>query len=227
MKLEDCPRGCGHTPFHYCGNGTHCDKHCTCPCPCRMCAEERVPSPVLLSPGVEIDPSVVWITGLPAAGKTTLAKRARGLCGVANVPAVVLDGDEVRAGLSKTLSFTEGDVTENVRRTAEVAKLLVRQGLLVFCALVSPRAAHRLLARTIVPKGRFVEVYLDASLTLVESRDPKGLYARARRGELPDFFNVGGVYEEPARPDLYLGAYKHPEELARALLQHLRQRSNP
>lgn len=187
----------------------------------------KTPPPHVATPGVEIRPVVVWITGLPAAGKTTLAKRARALCAVAGVPSVVLDGDEVRAGLSKTLSFTEGDVTENVRRTAEVAKLLVRQGLLVFCALVSPRASHRLLARTIIPGGCFAEVYLDASLTLVESRDPKGLYARARRGELPDFFNVGGVYEEPARPDLYLGAYKHPEELARALLQHLCQRSNP
>jgi adenylyl-sulfate kinase len=150
------------------------------------------------------------------------------LCTFAEVPVVMLDGDVIRAGLSKELSFSEGDITENVRRTAEVAKLLCLQGFVVLCALVSPRKAHRILARAIAPEGRFVEVYLDASLTLVEGRDPKGLYAKARRGELPGFFNVGGVYEEPARPDLCLPASREVEDNARTLFLHLQGlRRNP
>ena len=148
--------------------------------------------------------ATVWLTGLPGAGKSTVAQamfqrlRARGLrCSV-------LDGDVVRRGLSADLGFSPADRHENIRRVAEVAKLLNDAGVCVIVALITPLASDRALARDIVGSAHFVEVFIDAPPAVCESRDPKGLYRRARSGELPGFTGVSAPYEAPVLPDVHL-----------------------
>jgi adenylyl-sulfate kinase len=145
-------------------------------------------------------PATVWLTGLSGAGKTTLATalekaliQARHLC-------FVLDGDQVRTGLSRDLGFGADDRHENIRRAAEVARLMNDAGLIVITAFISPYRADRDTARRIIGSDRFVEVYLDAPLEVCERRDPKGLYRKARRGEIPDFTGISAPYEPPADP---------------------------
>jgi adenylyl-sulfate kinase len=136
----------------------------------------------------------IWLTGLSGAGKSTLA-RALGWA--------VIDGDDLRRGLCSDLGFSPADRAENVRRAAHVARILNDAGVDVVVALISPLRAHRALAREIVGAG-FREAFVKAPLAVCEARDPKGLYARARRGELADFTGVSAPYEEPEAPDLTL-----------------------
>jgi adenylylsulfate kinase len=146
----------------------------------------------------------MWLTGLPGAGKSTVAQalfqrlRARGQ------PCAVLDGDVMRRGLSADLGFSPADRRENIRRVAEVARLFNQAGVGVIVALITPLASDRALARDIVGPARFVEVFIDAPLALCESRDPKGLYRRARGGSLPNFTGVAAPYEAPTLPDVHL-----------------------
>jgi len=144
---------------------------------------------------------VVWLTGLSGAGKSTLAEGLRARLVRCGVPVAVLDGDTVRQGLSRGLGFSEQDRRENVRRIAEVARLLSAQGVLVVVAAISPRHAQRAMARQIVGAA-YREVHVDAPVGLCEHRDVKGLYARVRRGELGQFTGVSDAYEAPATPDL-------------------------
>jgi adenylylsulfate kinase len=147
---------------------------------------------------------VVWITGLSGAGKSTLAYAceralfARG-CGVA-----VLDGDRVRHGLCADLGFSLEARSENIRRIGEVARLLYEAGQIVLVAAISPLQADRARARALVDAGDFIEVFCRCPLAVCEERDPKGLYRRARAGELPQFTGIGSPYEEPAAPELML-----------------------
>ena len=147
---------------------------------------------------------VLWITGLPASGKTTLAAQLKGALERRNIPCAVLDGDGLRRGLCKDLGFSARDRAENVRRAGEVARLMVEAGVLVVAAFISPYRADRAQVRGLFPKGKFFEVYLQCSVETCERRDPKGLYRKAREGTLTAFTGVSDPYEPPVNPELLL-----------------------
>ncbi|WP_321903614.1 adenylyl-sulfate kinase [Paraburkholderia tropica] len=146
--------------------------------------------------------AVVWLTGMSGAGKSTIAQalveRLRASC----IRATALDGDVLRTGLNGDLGFTEADRTENLRRVAHVAALFCQEGFVAITATISPEPEHRDNARRIVGAGSFVEVFVDTPFEVCEERDPKGLYKRARRGEIPQFTGIGSPYHAPDRPDL-------------------------
>ncbi len=145
---------------------------------------------------------VVWFTGLSGAGKSTIANLVEQRLNLAGRHTYLLDGDNVRHGLNKDLGFTDADRVENVRRVAEVAGLMVDAGLIVLVSFISPFRAERAFARNIVAADEFCEVHVDTPLPVAERRDPKGLYARARRGELPNFTGIDSPYERPEAPEL-------------------------
>ncbi|MFN5553910.1 MAG: adenylyl-sulfate kinase, partial [Hyphomonadaceae bacterium] len=145
---------------------------------------------------------VIWLTGLSGAGKSTIAKLTEQILWAQGRATALLDGDNLRSGLCQDLGFTEADRVENVRRTAETAKLMTDAGLIVVCALISPFARDREMARTIVGTDRFVEVFIDADVEVCARRDPKGLYAKAKQGLIPNFTGVSAPYEAPISPDL-------------------------
>ncbi|MFZ4664757.1 MAG: adenylyl-sulfate kinase, partial [Caldilineaceae bacterium] len=145
---------------------------------------------------------LVLLRGLPGSGKSTIAKLTEQKLWAQGRATALLDGDNLRTGLCQDLGFTEADRVENVRRTAEAAKLLADAGLIVICALISPFTRDREMARTIVGADRFVEVFIDTSVEVCASRDPKGLYAKAKQGLIPNFTGVSAPYEAPLTPDL-------------------------
>ncbi len=149
-------------------------------------------------------PGVVWFTGLSGAGKSTIANIVEAKLHARGVRTYLLDGDNVRHGLNRDLGFTDADRVENIRRIAEVAGLMVDAGLLVLVSFISPFRAERRLARDRVGDGEFVEVFVDTPLTLAEARDPKGLYAKARAGELANFTGVDSPYEPPEHPEVHV-----------------------
>ncbi|MGV8920136.1 MAG: adenylyl-sulfate kinase [Pseudomonas sp.] len=149
-------------------------------------------------------PVVLWFTGLSASGKSTIAEALNLLLQSTGCPTCVLDGDVLRNGLCKDLGFSDADRQENIRRVAEVASLVVSAGALVIVALISPTRAMRHHARSIIGSERFVEVFIDAPLNVVEARDPKGLYRKARSGQLRDFTGIDSPYEAPLCPELHI-----------------------
>ena len=164
--------------------------------------------------------ATVWLTGLPASGKSTLAVEVEALLVGAGRPALRLDGDNLRHGLNGDLGFSAADRAENVRRTAHAAALLAEAGVVALVALVSPYAADRDAARAIheAAGAPFLEVWIATSLAECERRDPKGLYARARAGELQGLTGVDDPYEAPAAPELTIGdAEPIPAAAARVL----------
>jgi adenylylsulfate kinase len=144
---------------------------------------------------------VVWLTGLSGAGKTTLSNALKARLDSEGIPAVILDGDKLRHGLCSDLGFSAEDRLENVRRVAEVSLLFANAGFVVISALISPREQQRQMAKAIVG-DRFFEVYVNAPLEVCERRDPKGLYARARAGQIPSFTGISDPYEPPLNPSL-------------------------
>jgi adenylylsulfate kinase len=146
---------------------------------------------------------VAWFTGLSGAGKSTLASALRERFVARGEAVALLDGDEVRGGVSHDLGFSPEDRLENIRRIAHVARLLSDQGIVVIVATVSPLAAQRSLARQIIGPA-YLEVYVNTPMSICERRDVKGLYARARRGEIAQFTGVSDAYEAPANPDLLI-----------------------
>jgi bifunctional enzyme CysN/CysC len=144
--------------------------------------------------------AVAWFTGLSGSGKSTLVNEVSKQLAVQGVPHAVLDGDSLRLGLNKDLGFTEADRVENIRRAAEVAKLMADSGLVVLVSLISPYRADRERAAEIVGMARFYEVYVSTPIELCEQRDPKGLYQKARQGLIPNFTGIGSPYEEPENP---------------------------
>ena len=148
----------------------------------------------------------VWFTGLSGAGKSTIANLLEKRLHAAGRHTYLLDGDNVRHGLNRDLGFTEADRVENIRRVAEVARLLVDAGLIVLVSFISPYRAERRLARGLFAEGEFVEVFVDTPLAICESRDSKGLYAKARRGELKNFTGIDSAYEPPESPEIHLPA---------------------
>lgn len=157
-------------------------------------------------------PVTVWLTGLSAAGKSTLAMELERRLSDARKPCYMLDGDNIRAGISRDLGFGPEDRHENIRRVAEVARLMNDAGLVAITAFISPYRADRAMAREVIGVERFIEVYVEAPLEVCEQRDPKGLYRKARRGEIPDFTGISAPYEEPAAPDLIVHTAREPVE---------------
>jgi adenylylsulfate kinase len=149
--------------------------------------------------------AVVWLTGLSGSGKSTIARHAERLLIEAGHAAYVLDGDNLRHDLNADLGFSPADRAENVRRVGAVARLFADAGVLCLAAFVSPYRADRDAVRARLPAGRFVEVHVATPLAVCEERDPKGLYARARAGDIPDFTGISAPYEPPLDPELVLG----------------------
>lgn|ERR1035437_2015572 len=145
---------------------------------------------------------VVWLTGLSASGKSTIATELeRQLCGTGRF-AYLLDGDNVRHGLCSDLGFSPEARKENIRRVGEVAKLFADAGFICITAFISPYRSDRELVRAIVPQGKFLEVYVNAPLAVCEQRDPKGLYAKARTGQIKEFTGISSPYEPPLKPEI-------------------------
>ena len=149
-------------------------------------------------------PRCIWFTGLSGAGKSTIADALERRLFVQGFHTYLLDGDNVRHGLNSDLGFTDEDRVENIRRVAEVAKLMVDAGLIVSVSFISPFAADRKMARGLFEPSEFVEVFVDAPLATCEQRDAKGLYAKARRGDLKNFTGIDSPYEPPLNPEVRL-----------------------
>lgn len=148
--------------------------------------------------------ATVWLTGLSGSGKSTLAYAIEAALISDGVAAYVLDGDNVRHGLNRDLGFSPADRTENIRRVGEVCRLFCDAGIVTLTAFISPYRSDRQQVRALHPEGHFVEVHLDAPLEVCEARDPKGLYVRARAGEIAEFSGVSAPYETPQEPELRL-----------------------
>ena len=167
-------------------------------------------------------PLCLWLTGLPGAGKSTIANLLEKQLFACSRHTYILDGDNIRHGLSRDLGFTEADRVENIRRAMEVARLFVDAGLIVIVALISPYRAERDLARSRFEPDEFVEIHVDASLEECERRDPKGLYAKARRGELVNFTGIDSDYEPPKAPEIHLDTVaRSPDECVDLILSYL------
>ena len=170
-------------------------------------------------------PCVLWLTGLSGAGKSAIANLAEKKLHAMGYHTYLLDGDNVRHGLNKDLGFTEADRVENIRRVAEVAKLMADAGLIVITAFISPFRAERQMARSLMCEGEFLEVFIDTPLEVAEGRDVKGLYKKARRGELKNFTGIDSPYEVPAAPDVRINTLTmNPEEAAAYLVLELQRR---
>jgi bifunctional enzyme CysN/CysC len=153
---------------------------------------------------LEQQPTVLWLTGLSGAGKSTIANLVESELHRRGHHTYLLDGDNVRHGLNADLGFTDADRVENIRRVSEVARLMVDAGLIVLVSFISPFRTERLMARSLFDDGEFVEVFVDTPLSVAEARDTKGLYGKARRGELINFTGIDSPYEPPEQPELHL-----------------------
>jgi adenylylsulfate kinase len=162
----------------------------------------------------------VWMTGLSGSGKSTLAVALEQQLWDRGVRAFVLDGDNVRHGLNKDLGFSPEDRNENIRRIGEVAKLFTDAGVINITAFISPYRADRDRVREIMAKGDFVEVFVDCPIDKCEERDPKGLYKKARAGQIPEFTGISAPYEAPANPELTVQTGTQSREESLAVLLH-------
>jgi bifunctional enzyme CysN/CysC len=160
---------------------------------------------------------VVWFTGLSGSGKSTIANSLEKQLHAQGKRTYVLDGDNIRQGLNKDLGFTDADRVENIRRVAEVAKLMMDAGLIVMTAFISPFRAEREMAKELIGADHFIEIFVDTPLEVCEQRDPKGLYKKARRGELPNMTGISSPYEHPENPDLVFKQDAHLEELIKLI----------
>jgi bifunctional enzyme CysN/CysC len=147
---------------------------------------------------------VIWFTGLSGSGKSTIANALEKELHAQGKRTYILDGDNIRQGLNRDLGFTDADRVENIRRVAEVAKLMMDAGLVVMTAFISPFRAEREMARDLIGQDNFIEVFVDTPLEVCEQRDPKGLYKKARSGQLPNMTGINSPYEPPLSPDCVL-----------------------
>jgi bifunctional enzyme CysN/CysC len=167
-------------------------------------------------------PRLLWFTGLSGAGKSTIANLVEKKLHAAGRHTFLLDGDNVRLGLNRDLGFSDADRAENIRRVGETARLMLDAGLIVLAAFISPFRAERRMVREMLGEGEFVEVFVDVPLDVAEARDPKGLYAKARDGRIPNFTGIGSPYEPPEAPDIRIDASAmSPEEAAEAVVRYL------
>ncbi len=152
----------------------------------------------------EQKPCILWFTGLSASGKSTVANAVESKLLELGKHTYLLDGDNIRMGLNKGLSFSDEDRIENIRRIGEVSKLFVDAGTIVLTAFISPFQTDRDQVRALVTEDEFIEVFIDTPLGVCESRDPKGLYKKARKGEIPQFTGISSPYEAPKQPEIHL-----------------------
>ncbi len=168
-------------------------------------------------------PFLLWLTGLSGSGKSTIANALEHELFSMDQHSYILDGDNVRHGLNKDLGFSDADRVENIRRIAEMSKLFVDAGMIVVTAFISPFRAERQLARDLLDEGEFVEVFVKAPLDVCEERDPKGLYKKARQGEIKNFTGIDSPYEEPENPELVLdNAANSVEENVAKIIEYLK-----
>lgn len=168
---------------------------------------------------------VLWFTGLSGSGKSTLANAVDLALFQQNVRSYVLDGDNIRHGLNNDLSFGKEDRKENIRRIGEVAKLFVESGQIVSSAFISPFREDRDLVRNMFGEGEFIEIYLNCPIQVCEHRDPKGLYKKARKGEIPDFTGISSPYEIPVCPEIVIESDKMPiEQSVQKVLSYLKDK---
>ncbi|WP_105633517.1 adenylyl-sulfate kinase [Cronobacter dublinensis] len=167
--------------------------------------------------------AVLWFTGLSGSGKSTVAGALEEALHQLGVSTYLLDGDNVRHGLCSDLGFSDDDRKENIRRVGEVAKLMVDAGLVVLTAFISPHRVERQMVREQLGAGRFIEVFVDTPLEVCEARDPKGLYKKARAGELRNFTGIDAVYEAPQAPEIHLDGQQLVTNLIAQLLDLLRR----
>ena len=151
-------------------------------------------------------PLIIWLTGLSGSGKSTIADGLEQLLYQNGFKTYLLDGDNIRHGLNKNIDFSEAGRKENIRRIGEVAKLFLDAGLIVITAFISPFKEDRQVVRDLVAEGEFVEVFVDCPLEVCEKRDVKGLYAKARSGEIPNFTGISSPFEQPEKPEIYLNS---------------------
>jgi bifunctional enzyme CysN/CysC len=171
-------------------------------------------------------PTILWFTGLPGAGKTTISNLVEQRLFRAGYHTMILDGDNIRQGINRDLGFSEPDRAENIRRTGEIAKLMVDAGLIVICSFISPYAAERNMIRESVHHDEFIEIFVDTPLDECMKRDPKALYQRAKAGKLKNLTGFDAPYEIPTDPDIVLSTVKHSAvELAGSVLDHLLSRA--
>ncbi|WP_077339442.1 adenylyl-sulfate kinase [Pseudocolwellia agarivorans] len=167
-------------------------------------------------------PCLLWYTGLSGSGKSTVANAVDALLFERGCHSYLLDGDNVRHGLNGDLGFSDEDRVENIRRISQVAKLFVDSGLIVSTAFISPFAADRTMAREMLEQGEFMEVYIDTPIAVCEQRDPKGLYKKARAGEIKDFTGIDSTYDVPSAPEIHVKTdEKSIKECAEQIVQHL------
>lgn len=167
---------------------------------------------------------VLWFTGLSGSGKSTIANAVEAKLLELEKHTYLLDGDNIRMGLNKGLSFSETDRVENIRRIGEVSKLFVDAGVIVLTAFISPFVKDREQVRNLLNVGEFLEVFIDTPLEVCESRDPKGLYQKARTGEIPNFTGISSPYEAPANPEIWLKTNDlSVEEAASKVLAYLKE----
>ena len=167
-------------------------------------------------------PRVLWFTGLSGAGKSTIANEVEKQLNLMNRHTFLLDGDNVRHGLNKDLGFTEADRIENIRRVGEVARLMTDAGLIVLTAFISPFRAERDMVRKLLPEGEFIEIFVDTPLSVAEQRDVKGLYKKARAGELKNFTGIDSPYEPPENPEIRIDTSKmSPAEAANFIINQI------
>jgi len=154
-------------------------------------------------------PCLIWFTGLSGSGKSTVANALEQELFIGNHHTYLLDGDNIRHGLSKDLGFSDTDRVENIRRIGEAARLFVDSGLIVMTAFISPFKSDREIARALVEDKEFIEVHMNAPLDVCEQRDPKGLYKKARAGDIPNFTGIDSDYEPPVSPEITLNTATH------------------
>lgn len=170
-------------------------------------------------------PYILWFTGLSGSGKSTIANLVEKKLFQKGKYSYILDGDNVRHGLNKDLGFTEADRIENIRRISETAKLILDAGLIVLTSFISPFRAERQIARELVGDGEFIEVFIDTSIQVCERRDVKGLYKKARKGDIKDFTGIDSPYEEPINPEIHINTFEHSaEDSADIIVEYLLNR---
>lgn len=170
-------------------------------------------------------PCILWFTGLSGSGKSTVANAVEAALHAQGKHTYLLDGDNIRMGLNKGLGFSDEDRVENLRRIAEVSKLFVDAGLIVLTAFISPFREERERVRALVREGEFIEVFIDTPLSVCESRDPKGLYEKARKGEIPHFTGISSPYESPELPEIHIvNDGIGVDEAARKVIDYLTQK---
>ncbi|MGJ4733852.1 adenylyl-sulfate kinase [Leptospira levettii] len=171
-------------------------------------------------------PCMLWLTGLSGSGKSTIANALESYLNQSDYHTVLLDGDNLRFGLNKDLGFSAEDRSENIRRIGEVGKLFVEAGVIVIASLISPFSKDRKMVRDLFSENEFIEVYISTPLGVCESRDPKGLYKKARIGEIPNFTGIGSPYEEPVNPEIKIDTniYDVPSSIE-MIVTHLRAKA--